>query len=47
MPQPDPTPSSGGLKDALLQALKDHWLCIVLILLAFILGLFARGLFGR
>ena len=36
-----------NMRDAILQFLKDHWACVLLILLAFILGLFAGRFFGN
>jgi hypothetical protein len=44
MPQPNPTPDSGKII-TVQQILEDHWLCIVLVVAAFILGLLVRGLF--
>jgi len=44
MPIP-PTPDSGFFV-ILIQLLRDHWLCALLILIAFILGFFGRGFLG-
>jgi hypothetical protein len=45
MPQPNPTPDSGKIVK-FTQLAQDHWLCIVLVLAAFILGLIAHRVFG-